>query len=74
MFALENLQETLEKINTVFTRLVIHFDIPGCREKIKEYEAQMNDPHLGGPENSQVNREIKYQKQNRQVRDLKVQE
>jgi peptide chain release factor 2 len=43
---------------------VIHFDIPGCREKIKEYEAQMNDPSFWEDlENSQkVNREIKYLK------------
>jgi peptide chain release factor 2 len=43
---------------------VIHFDIPGCLEKVKEYEEQMNDPSFWEDlENSQrVNKEIKYLK------------
>jgi peptide chain release factor 2 len=43
---------------------VIHFDIPGCLEKVKEYEEQMNDPSFWEDlENSQrVNKEIKHLK------------
>jgi peptide chain release factor 2 len=40
---------------------VIHFDIPACQSKIKDYEAQMNDPSFWEDvQNSQrVNKEVK---------------
>jgi peptide chain release factor 2 len=43
---------------------VIHFDIPGCQSKVREYESQMNDPTFWEDiEKSQkVNREIKHLK------------
>lgn len=40
---------------------MIHFDIPGCQSKVKEYEAQMNDPSFWEDiEKSQkINKELK---------------
>ena len=45
-------------------RLVIHFDIPGCQSKIKEYEKLMNEPSFWEDldRSQKVNREIKHLK------------
>ncbi|HZJ83332.1 MAG TPA: peptide chain release factor 2 [Clostridia bacterium] len=64
MFEIENVQGTINSIQEVFNQLGDSLDIPGCRDKVKEYESMMNEASFWEDlEKSQkVNREVKHLK------------